>query len=100
MEGLDAIEDVLGPDPEGFPKFWDRCGKTGGAGFAAIDAITGEDVPNEGGPPQPKKIEEEQPASDSAGESKAWMPSKESLSSRGGKTVGIARGEMRALFMG
>jgi NADPH-dependent 2,4-dienoyl-CoA reductase/sulfur reductase-like enzyme len=34
-DGLDAIEAVLGP--KGFPKFYDACGKTGGAGFAAID---------------------------------------------------------------
>lgn len=44
-EGLDAIEDVLGPEPEGFPKFWAACSKTGGTrGFGAINAITGSDV--------------------------------------------------------
>jgi hypothetical protein len=38
--GLDAIESALGP--EDFEKFYDACGKTGGAGFAAIDPLTGE----------------------------------------------------------
>ncbi|KAF2642202.1 FAD/NAD(P)-binding domain-containing protein [Massarina eburnea CBS 473.64] len=73
-EGLDAIESVLGP--EGFKKFYDRCGKTGGAGFSAIDPLTGETL-------------------GSAHE----QVSKESLSSREGKVVGIARGDMRALFL-
>lgn len=81
-QGLDAIEDVLGP--EGFPKFWDKCGKTGGSkGFSAINALTGEDI-----------VEEEKPKEDSKP-----APSKEALASRDGKTVGIARGDMRALFM-
>ena len=40
-EGLDAIEEALGP--EGFSKFWARCSKTGGPkGLGIIDAITGE----------------------------------------------------------
>ncbi|KAJ6284167.1 hypothetical protein J3E71DRAFT_390625 [Bipolaris maydis] len=39
-QGLDAIENALGP--EDFQKFYDKCGKTGGAGFAAIDPLTGE----------------------------------------------------------
>lgn len=83
-EGLDAIEEVLGPGPEGFPRFWDRCGKTGGAagGFAAIDAITGETQTEE-------KTFSEDPN----------KPAKDSLSSRDGKIVGISRGDMRALFM-
>lgn len=69
-EGLDAIEAVL--DPAAFQRFYDRCGKTGGSGFAGFDAITGEqtDVATQG----------------------------ESLGSRDGKIVGIARGEMRRLF--
>lgn len=80
-EGLDAIEEVLGP--EGFQKFWDACGKTGGSkGFAAIDAITGEEVPLDG----PSYTEQKKPP-------------QESLQSRDGKTVGISRGEMRSLFM-
>ena len=73
-EGLDAIESVLGPD--GFAKFYARCGKTGGAGFAAVDPLTGETLSSD-------------------------HPSvaNEPLSSRDGKVVGIARGDMRALFM-
>lgn len=81
-EGLDAIESVLGP--EGFPRFWDKCGKTGGVkGFAAIDALTGEETedggakPSNDAPPAPREV----------------------LSSRDGKTVGISRGDMRALFL-
>ncbi|KAF1952164.1 FAD/NAD(P)-binding domain-containing protein [Byssothecium circinans] len=73
-EGLDAIESVLGP--EGFKKFYDRCGKTGGAGFAAIDPLTGETLSD-----THESI------------------SKEQLTGREGKVVGIARGDMRALFM-
>lgn len=83
-EGLDAIEDILGPEPNGFPRFWDRCGKTGGSkGFAGIDARTGEDIA-ESGRPDP---------------SAAKPSGKEVLQSRDGKTIGISRGEMRALFL-
>ncbi|KIW18166.1 hypothetical protein PV08_02454 [Exophiala spinifera] len=70
-EGLDAIESVL--DPEAFQRFYDRCGKTGGRGFTGYDAVTGEVFE----------------------ESKMG----ESLGSRDGKIIGIARGEMRRLFM-
>ncbi|KIY04216.1 uncharacterized protein Z520_00909 [Fonsecaea multimorphosa CBS 102226] len=70
-EGLDAIESVL--DPAAFQRFYDRCGKTAGAGFVGFDAITGEVV-------------EEHTAA-------------ENLGSREGKVVGIARGDMRRLFM-
>ncbi|RMZ82369.1 hypothetical protein DV737_g2129, partial [Chaetothyriales sp. CBS 132003] len=70
-EGLEAIEMVLGP--EAFPRFYDRCGKTGGSGFAGFNAITGE-------------------RTDTA-------IFNESLGSREGKIVGIARGEMRSSFM-
>ncbi|KXS95562.1 hypothetical protein AC578_5257 [Pseudocercospora eumusae] len=85
-QGLDAIEEVLGP--EGFQKFWDRCGKTGGQkGFSGIDALTGEDVgmdrhlkkESSGGPPK--------------------EPPKEILASRGDKTIGISRADMRSLFL-
>lgn len=70
-EGLDAIESVLESD---FARFYDKCGKTGGAGFTGLDAITGEQTEGTvGGPTQ-------------------------QLTSRDGKTVGIARGEMRQLF--
>lgn len=68
-EGLDAIETVLGPPA--FQRFWDRCGKTGGSGFIAFDAITGE----------------------------SHEEKSEGLGSRDGKIVGIARGEMRRLFL-
>jgi 2-polyprenyl-6-methoxyphenol hydroxylase-like FAD-dependent oxidoreductase len=70
-EGLDAIESVL--DPQAFQRFYDRCGKTGGSGFAGFDAVTGE------------LVEENKMG--------------ENLGSREGKIVGIARGDMRSLFM-
>lgn len=70
-EGLDAIEAVL--DPAAFQSFYDRCGKTGGSGFAGFDAVTGEQ--NDG------------------------FTQGESLGSRDGKIVGIARGEMRSAFL-
>jgi 2-polyprenyl-6-methoxyphenol hydroxylase-like FAD-dependent oxidoreductase len=72
-EGLDAIEASLGP--EGFQKFYDACGKTGGAGFAAIDPLTGETLENH------------------------QSVTSEPLTSRDGKVVGISRGDMRSLFM-
>jgi 2-polyprenyl-6-methoxyphenol hydroxylase-like FAD-dependent oxidoreductase len=71
--GLDAIEDVLGP--QGFQKFYDACGKTGGAGFAAIDPLTDETLENHA------------------------SVTSEPLTSRDGKVVGISRGDMRALFL-
>ncbi|OAP62644.1 hypothetical protein AYL99_01871 [Fonsecaea erecta] len=70
-EGLDAIESVL--DPVAFRRFYDCCGKTAGSGFLGFDAITGE------------VIEEHKMG--------------EQLGSREGKVVGIARGDMRRLFM-
>jgi 2-polyprenyl-6-methoxyphenol hydroxylase-like FAD-dependent oxidoreductase len=78
-EGLDAIESSL--DPQSWQKFYDTCGKTGGSGFAAFNAVTGEPLEEKGGP------------------TIASGPSKESLGSRDGKVVGIARGEMRSLFI-
>ena len=85
-EGLDAIESVLGP--EKFQDFWDKCGKTGGAGFGAIDAKTG--------------VKSSWPGADEvrndAAEKKAKDPS-ESLTSREGKIVGISRGDMRKTFL-
>lgn len=71
-EGLDAIESVLGP--EDFARFYDKCGKTGGAGFTGLDAITGQPADGMVGGPR------------------------QQLTSRDSKTVGIARGEMRQLF--
>ncbi|RMD43792.1 hypothetical protein DV735_g1348, partial [Chaetothyriales sp. CBS 134920] len=70
-EGLEAIESVLSPGA--FARFYDACGKTGGSGFAGLDAITGER--NDRG------------------------LFRESLGSRDGKIVGIARGQMRSLFL-
>jgi len=66
-EGLDAIESVL--EPSAWNQFFDRCGKTGGQGFAAFNAVTGEETERN-----------------------------EALDSRGGKTIGISRGDMRGLF--
>ena len=69
-EGLDAIESVLkGP---AWQQFFDRCGKTAGAGFVQINPITGETLENNMG---------------------------ESLMSRGGVVVGAARGMMREEFL-
>ncbi|KAJ4363685.1 hypothetical protein N0V83_009982 [Neocucurbitaria cava] len=73
-KGLESIETVLGP--AGFQRFYDACGKTGGAGFAAIDPLTGETL---GG--------------------SAPSVANEQLTSREGKIVGISRGDMRKLFM-
>lgn len=87
-EGLNAIEFALGP--ERFRRFWDKCGKTGGqgGGVAAIDATTGSKIPEvakdgKGG---------------TAGDETPTAPT-ESTASRDGKTIGIARGEMRKFFM-
>ncbi|KAI0905829.1 hypothetical protein F4824DRAFT_49963 [Ustulina deusta] len=85
-EGLDAIESVLGPD--GFEKFWDACGKTGGVGFSSINAITGEPIDNSFSAPKSAKAPEA-----------AAQKVVETLSSRGGKVVGISRGEMRRQFI-
>lgn len=71
-EGLDAIESVLGP--EDWQKFYAQCGKTRGAGFSVIDALTGETFKEAGG-------------------------YNEKLSARGGEIVGISRGDMRRIFM-
>jgi 2-polyprenyl-6-methoxyphenol hydroxylase-like FAD-dependent oxidoreductase len=87
-EGLEAIESVL--SPETWKIFWDKCGKTGGMGFAALDAITGEDITNE--PEQPTY----KPDKPSDPESKGQPLS---LASRDGKIVGIARGDMRKVFL-
>ena len=83
-EGLDAIESVLGP--EDFQKFWDLCGKTGGGGdVVPIDAITG-------------MVSTETAKNESNAAAKLQLPM-EALSSRGGKTVGISRGDMRKTFL-
>ena len=85
-EGLSAIESVLGPDE--FPKFWDKCGKTGGSGLAVIDATTGSKIS------APVKND----APENAGDGRSKIPS-EALSSRDGKIVGISRGDMRKFFL-
>ncbi|KAI0533996.1 FAD-binding domain protein [Xylaria digitata] len=90
-EGLDAIESVLGPD--GFNTFWKACGKTGGVGFSAIDAITGEPLADVGPSYEPMKKTNGTP------EDAARKVLQESLASRGGKVVGISRGDMRRIFL-
>ncbi|KAI1145063.1 hypothetical protein F4825DRAFT_444829 [Nemania diffusa] len=90
-EGLDAIEAVLGP--EGFQKFWDVCGKTGGVGFSAIDAISGEEK-DDGIVPYDKAEKKAAEALEPAAK-----VLRETLVSRGGKVVGISRGDMRKLFL-
>ncbi|KAF3916660.1 hypothetical protein ABW20_dc0104929 [Dactylellina cionopaga] len=86
QEGLAAIESALGP--EAFQKFWDTCGKTGGSGLVVIDGVSGSEVP------KPETPVEQGKTSDEEGK-----PKKESLMSRDGKVVGIARGDMRKLFL-
>ncbi|KAK5119104.1 hypothetical protein LTR62_000315 [Meristemomyces frigidus] len=83
--GLDAIESVL--TPEDWKRFWDTCGKTGGSGFAALNAITGEDITQPPPEKSQKMVEQERKGGPL------------DLESRDGKIVGIARGEMRELFM-
>lgn len=90
--GLDAIESVL--SPEHWQRFWDTCGKTGGnPGVDVVDAVSGEDIPSQQ-PDKPKAdaVKEAEGSSNRGG-------GPEMLASRGGKTVGIARGDMRRLFM-
>ncbi len=85
-EGLDAIESVLGP--EDFQRFYDICGKTGGGGFASIEATTGLKIE------APAKEEPRHKAGD-----EKPKPPTESLASRDGKIVGISRGDMRKFFL-
>ena len=99
-EGLDAIESVLGP--ERFQRFWDLCSKTGGGGFAAIDAKTGAAVnlsTTESQFIQKLKDEQGKAAADEAEKAQASRSPVENLASRGGKIVGISRGDMRSFFM-
>ncbi|TQV94162.1 FAD-binding domain-containing protein [Cordyceps javanica] len=72
-EGLDAVESVL--SPELWDLFWRRSGKTGGAGFSVLDAVTGETA-----------------------EGETLTVGGSGLSSRGGKVVGMARGDMRRVL--
>ena len=86
-EGLDAIESVLGP--EGFPKFWDLCGKTGGGqSVLTVDAITGSEITETARDESHGQV----------GAARPQMPP-EPLTSRDGKTVGISRGDMRKTFL-
>lgn len=117
-EGLDAIESVL--SPELFAQFWDKCGKTGGGVFASLDARTGEPEPESEQRPEQKpkpapadKTKTETTSQQTGGaaatvtttagsdddDDAASTRIKEMLHSRGGKVVGIARGDMRKLFM-
>ncbi|KZZ93818.1 FAD-binding domain protein [Moelleriella libera RCEF 2490] len=120
-EGLDAIESVL--SPELFTQFWDKCGKTGGGVFASLDARTGEPESESEQRPEQKQNPAPAPAdktkrettsqqtggaaatattttgSDDDDDDAASTRIKEMLHSRGGKVVGIARGDMRKLFM-
>ena len=86
LEGLDAIESVLGP--EGFQRFWDKCSKTGGSGVAAIDATTGSKI-------SPPATDGDR---DKSADERPKIPA-ESLASRDGKIVGISRGDMRRIFL-
>ncbi|OAA56257.1 FAD-binding domain protein [Niveomyces insectorum RCEF 264] len=86
-QGIDAVESVL--DPEAFQRFWDTCGKTGGVGFGALDAKTGQSLPVPDVPVDGPKKTEPVGTRESIG----------TLASRGGKVVGIARGDMRRLFL-
>ena len=88
-EGLDAIESAL--EPAAWKKFYDRCGKTGGGGMKAIDATSGEPIEQ---PPAAPAAN-----SSSSGGSGSGGGNNDSLNSREGKVVGIARGDMRNLFM-
>lgn len=91
-EGLDAIERSLGP--EKFQEFWDKCGKTGGGGFSVVNAISGEITPL-----GDQLGDEQQQEGDGAAGQGNPPQVQEKLTSRDGKIVGIARGDMRALFM-
>lgn len=92
-EGLDAIESVLGgPHAPAWHKFWAACGKTGGAGFAAINAVTGETTT-----PLPQNAATSTTSSSSSNSSA--QQNNETLDSRDNKIIGIARGEMRQLFL-
>jgi hypothetical protein len=112
-EGLDAIESVL--TPSRWQKFWDTCGKTGGQGFSLLNAITGEPLEKKEEKKEEKREEkreekEEKKNGAPGGEQGGAKPGAaggegggaagqpggkggESLGSRDGKIVGIARGE-------
>lgn len=91
VEGLNAIESVLGP--EKFQRFWDRCGKTAGGGSTRLNAVTGEKIPEAGGG---EKAVGGKPDEKTTPESSV---STAALASRDGRVVGIARGDMRKEFL-
>ena len=116
-EGLNAIEEALGP--EAWPAFWEKCGKTGGSGLSTLDARTGEDYAGADagtGVGGEKKAEGSKQGGSEGSVNAAAKPQKggqtalnllsqpgtlprEALGSRDGLVVGIARGEMRSLFI-
>ena len=81
-EGLDAIESVLPPDQ--WKAFWAACGKTGGSngGLTVLNAVTAEDITEDKSRPVDQETKSGQ----------------NSLTSRDGLVIGIARGEMRNRF--
>lgn len=120
-EGLDAIESVL--DPAAWTRFYESCGKTGGGGMQVLDAMTGEQLEQPGGGGSDGGRGKENGGTTENGGATENGGGKEnsgstehsddreksgakksggvnnSLGSRDGKIVGIARGEMRNLFM-
>jgi 2-polyprenyl-6-methoxyphenol hydroxylase-like FAD-dependent oxidoreductase len=74
---LDAVESIL--DAQTFEHFWDKCGKTAGSGFATLNAVTGEEM-----------------ARVTIGTPGAKVGA--GITGRGGRAIGIARGDMRQVF--
>ncbi|PMB66306.1 6-hydroxynicotinate 3-monooxygenase [Beauveria bassiana] len=89
QEGLDAVKSVLGP--EAFEKFWIKCRKTAGSGLTAVNARTGIKMIDNGIAPIDSHAALDSP------EPQNRM--KAALETQDGKVVGIARGDMRRIFM-
>lgn len=110
-EGLDAIESVLAPAD--WQTFWDACGKTAGppGGLGTLDAISGEEHRERQGSfeerqgqdhAQTQKLTSSSSGGGNGGgggDAEKPKAAGEKLTSRDGKTIGIARGDMRRLFM-